>query len=85
MRITYDPDVDAAYIYLSETFGDGEATHTYGCDPAEVGGMINLDFDDHGRMLGIEVMDASHHLPEQLLKDAEILKPAPRHTTAKAK
>jgi uncharacterized protein YuzE len=41
--------------------------NTYLCDPAEAGGMINLDFDSGGRLVGIEVMDASRLLPPALL------------------
>jgi uncharacterized protein YuzE len=32
--------------------------------------MINLDFDDEGRILGVEVMDASARLPKAALKQA---------------
>jgi uncharacterized protein YuzE len=35
--------------------------------------MINLDFDDQGRLIGIEVLDASSKLPKQLLSAAERL------------
>ncbi|MFF2014325.1 DUF2283 domain-containing protein [Streptomyces sp. NPDC058195] len=30
----------------------------------EVGGMINLDFDEQGRLIGIEVLAANSKLPE---------------------
>ena len=46
----------------------GGVKHTYPCDPQEVKGMINLDFDEEGRLLGIEVLDASKKLPPDLLK-----------------
>jgi uncharacterized protein YuzE len=73
MRITYCPSADAAYIYLVDEIGAGQVKHTYPCDPSEVGGQINLDFDDSGRLLGIEVLDASKKLPEDLLRRAERL------------
>lgn len=44
----------AAYIYLVDQIGSGEVAKTYCCNPSEVGGMINLDFDEGGRLLGIE-------------------------------
>jgi uncharacterized protein YuzE len=44
---------------------------TYACDPKEVGGHIALDFDAKGRIVGVEVLDASKHLPPELLKTAE--------------
>jgi uncharacterized protein YuzE len=37
---------------------------TKACDPSAVDGQIHLDFDDQGRLLGIEILDASEfHLP----------------------
>ena len=66
MKITYDRDADAAYIYLVP-ITDGGVAQTYPCDPAEVNGMINLDFDREGRLLGIEVLDASRKLPQAVL------------------
>ena len=67
MKITYDNTVDAAYIYLVDSIGQGEVAHTYPCNPIEVNGEINLDFDSNGRLLGIEVLDASQKLPVALL------------------
>jgi uncharacterized protein YuzE len=66
-KLTYDPEVDAAYLFLVP-IGPGEAKKTYACDPDEVGGQIQLDFDEGGRLIGIEVLDASHLLPKDLLK-----------------
>jgi uncharacterized protein YuzE len=33
-----------------------------------VGGQINLEFDEAGRLVGIEVLDASRLLPKVLLR-----------------
>lgn len=71
MKLTYDDSVDAAYIQLVDELGAGGVANTYPCDPAEVGGMINLDFDDAGRLVGIEVLDASKLLPPAVLALAE--------------
>ena len=68
MNIKYDATVDAAYIYLVEFIASGGVAKTYPCDPSEVGGEINLDFDSEGRPIGIEVLDASKMLPAGLLK-----------------
>ncbi|MBI3694243.1 MAG: DUF2283 domain-containing protein [Acidobacteria bacterium] len=73
MRITYDPSVDAAYIYLSSKIARGAVARTYPCDPSEVKAEINLDFDASGRLIGIEVLEASRKLPADLLKQAEVL------------
>jgi uncharacterized protein YuzE len=66
--------VDAAYIQLADVIGAGGVACTYGCDPSEVDGMIHLDFDSDGRLVGIEVLDASSKLPPEVLLQAE-----PRH------
>jgi len=70
MKITYDPQADAAYIYLKETIAAGEVKKTYLCDPSQVGGMINLDFDVSGVLIGIEVVGARGKLPPELLTRA---------------
>jgi uncharacterized protein YuzE len=71
MKVSYDKSIDAAYIYLVEVIGPGDVSKTYPCDPLETGAEINLDFDRAGRLLGIEVLDASRALPHQVLKLAE--------------
>ena len=73
MRITYDRSVDAAYIYLLDVIPAGAVKMTYSCDPAEAKAEINLDFDDAGRLIGIEVFDASQKLPSEILDMAECL------------
>ncbi len=71
MKISYDPAADAAYIQLADVIGAGGVAFTYGCDPSEVDGMIHLDFDSDGRVVGIEVLDASSKLPPEVLLQAE--------------
>lgn len=71
-EISYDPSVDAAYIRLADQIGAGGVAFTYGCDPAEVDGMIHLDFDADGRLVGIKVLDASTKLPPELLSQADV-------------
>ncbi|MHB0915648.1 MAG: DUF2283 domain-containing protein [Thermoleophilia bacterium] len=70
MWITYDQDADAAYIYLREIEAGG-SVKTYPCDPLEVDGMINLDFDKEGRLVGIEVLGASNKLPPEVINITE--------------
>lgn len=71
MRITYSPSVDAAYIYLQDLIKPCEAKKTYTCNANAVNGMINLDFDSEGRLLGIEVLDASRLLSDAILRHAD--------------
>jgi uncharacterized protein YuzE len=66
MKCEYDASADAAYIMI----GDGDSSRfgfTYACDPSEVDGLIHLDFDMDGRLIGVEVLQASRKLPRALL------------------
>ncbi|NGO76305.1 DUF2283 domain-containing protein [Streptomyces sp. YC504] len=71
IRVTYDKTVDAAYVYLTEPQARVKSARMYPCDPVDVDGMINLDFDEQGRLIGIEVLAAGSKLPEYLLQSAE--------------
>ncbi|MHB9858954.1 DUF2283 domain-containing protein [Streptomyces sp. YIM S03343] len=73
VRVTYDPKADAAYVYFTDPQARTNAAHMYPCDPVEVGGMINLDFDENGCLIGVEVLAASSKLPQYLLDVAERL------------
>ena len=66
MKIKYDKKIDAAYIYLIE--GEFKVDFTYSCDPSEINTEINLDFDSTGRLIGIEIQNASSKLDKKLLK-----------------
>ncbi|MDX3315154.1 DUF2283 domain-containing protein [Streptomyces sp. ME08-AFT2] len=52
-RVTYDETANAAYVYLTEPRARVTSARTYPCDPVDVDGVINLDFDDQGRLVGI--------------------------------
>ncbi|MFF3085249.1 DUF2283 domain-containing protein [Streptomyces nojiriensis] len=73
VRVTYDKSVNAAYVYFTDPQARAKVTHMYPCDPAQVGGMINLDFDEDGRLIGLEVLAASSKLHGHLLDAAERL------------
>lgn len=45
MKGTYDPSVDAAYIYLADEIREGQVAKTVPLDPGAIHGEINLDFD----------------------------------------
>jgi uncharacterized protein YuzE len=57
MKIEYDNEIDALYIRLQEKF----VVRTL-----EVEEGLNLDFDESGKMIGLEVLDAAerYSLPE---------------------
>lgn len=73
LRVTYDEKANAAYIYIAESQMLARVARMYPCDPVGVGGMINLDFDEKGSLIGIEVLAARSMLPKYLLDAAERL------------
>ena len=54
MRTRYDPDTDALYVH----FADATVVET-----EEVRPGVMFDFDAEGRIVAIEVLDASEKLP----------------------
>ena len=69
LRITYDPDVDAAYIYLTDEHlppgRDSVSVET----PEGTQAYIVLDWKD-GKTVGLEVLDAASLLHSDLLAQA---------------
>ncbi len=63
IRVTYDPSVDHAYVYLTK-IAPGQVART-----VDAGGdmTVMLDYDADGRLLGMEVAGASKRLPRALL------------------
>jgi uncharacterized protein YuzE len=50
MKIEYDRDADALYVRLQEK---------YVARTAEIEDGLNLDIDDEGKLIGLEVLDAT--------------------------
>ncbi|WP_406313463.1 DUF2283 domain-containing protein [Streptosporangium sp. NBC_01639] len=73
IRVTYDPKVNAAYLYLTDPKESRRVTRMYACDPIEARGMINMDFDENDHLIGVEVLAANSMLSEYILESAEIL------------
>ena len=71
MRITYDSEVDAAYIYLTDKLEEAKTR--------QVDEDINLDFNVSNRLIGIEVLDASERLDLKYL--GPIVEEISRHVT----
>jgi uncharacterized protein YuzE len=60
-------------IYLDGEIEAGGVAFSYACDPIDVGGVINLDFDFAGKLVGIEVLGARAVLPESVLSGAVMI------------
>lgn len=52
MRFTYDDEADAVYVYVRE------GVDVASSDVLEDGRTVDLD--DRGRLIGVEILDASH-------------------------
>jgi uncharacterized protein YuzE len=70
VRVEFDRAANIAYIYLKE-IADGEAWRQELVAERHTRGMVVLDFDKKGRLIGIEVMAATRTLPQGFLDDAE--------------
>ncbi len=70
MRITYDPHADAVYIHLTSQPLTAGRTTIQAQMPPGTEGFIALDWKD-GRLVGIEILDATRHLHDDLLQAAD--------------
>jgi len=67
MKITYDKDADAAYIYFKE-ISPGEVSKTISLNE-----NINIDLDENEKTLGIEILNANKNLPTTVIKSAILI------------
>jgi uncharacterized protein YuzE len=75
MRMTYDPEADAAYIYVVDKIAPGEAKITRTMDNKKINGTIAIDFNEDGKLLGIEIIPGANLLSKKVLAKAELLLP----------
>lgn len=68
MKIEYDKEADAAYIYLKYPLKDGECKQT-----KELSEDIILDYDADGKLIGVEVLNASKRLNKEVIQEAMAL------------
>ncbi|MBD8045371.1 DUF2283 domain-containing protein [Arthrobacter sp. Sa2BUA2] len=74
MKITYDPDVDAAYIQLADQILPGQSAEQIHSIVTPGGnGELTLDFDAGGRLLGIEILRAQAVLPGSVIQSATVI------------
>jgi len=67
MKLEYDKEVDAGYIYIEYPIKKESVKKTI-----ELNDDIILDFDANGKLIGIEVLNASKVLSKEvLLKQAD--------------
>lgn len=68
--MTYDPEVDAAYVYLVPSIGKGEVAKTVSAMLELDRSFVAFDFDSEGKILGIEILGASRVLPAVVIEEA---------------
>jgi len=74
VRITYDPDADAAYIRVVDPIEPGAAITQVSLRPDEsIHADFILDFDSEGSLLGIEILGARRGLRPETIAAAERL------------
>ena len=66
MKLEYDKEVDAAYIYLEYPLKEREAKKTI-----HLNYNIIFDFDENNKLLGVEILDASKILKKEVLLEAQ--------------
>lgn len=68
MRLTHDPQADAAYIYLKD-IRPGEVVDTIPCLHS-ADHSINLDYNEKGQLVGIEILGARKAIPAEALDES---------------
>ena len=64
MKLEYDKEADAAYIYIKYPIKEGEAEKTI-----ELNEDLIVDFDKDGKLIGIEILNASMVIGKEVLKE----------------
>lgn len=64
MKITFDKEADAVYMYFKD-ISPGEVVKTISLNES-----VNIDLDSEGKAIGIEILEASKNLPQSALKSA---------------
>jgi uncharacterized protein YuzE len=71
VRLTYDAEADAAFVYLVDRIGPGEAPRSIMCDLEIEQGAVILLLNKHDQVVGVEVLGASRLLPPEILESAK--------------
>ena len=66
MKVTYDKEADAAYIYLKDKIEKGEVKSTVSMNE-----NIVLDFDSEKKLIGIEILSASTVVSKPAVKSLQ--------------
>jgi uncharacterized protein YuzE len=67
LRVSFDSSSNAAYIYLADRIDAGGVAKAVQVESVDIRGMVNLDVDSEGRVLGVEILNATALLPANLM------------------
>ena len=67
IEVHYDPDADAANVYIVARGPGRSVARTRTCDVEFDGASISVDLKADNRILGFEILGASKVLPSELL------------------
>lgn len=70
MRLTYDPEADAAFLYLVDEIRPGEVKRSQWVPLRMKGASMTVSLGEDGRALGVEFLGASKQLAPLLLEAA---------------
>ncbi len=59
LRATYDPEADAAYVYLTDVIPDGGLGYMATVDAPELRDGVHIDVNHDGEVLGVELLGAA--------------------------
>ena len=72
MKITYDPKADAMYIqFQKEKYSISK----------EVGKGILVDYTESGKVIGIEILEASKRMPIESIREITVSIPSIKETS----
>jgi uncharacterized protein YuzE len=69
LRMTYDPDADAGFIYITDPIETGGAASSTMLEKFTPGAAVIASFDANDKLLGIELLGASRLLRPGVLAD----------------
>lgn len=62
MRFEHDAEADAVYVYMHDAIAPGEAVKQIELSSLKAEGQLLVDLDRENRIIGFEILGASHLL-----------------------
>ena len=69
VRVKYDPEADAAFVYIGDDIPPGGAPESHVCDLEVKNAAVILLLSPDRRLVGLEVLGASRLLPSEVLRE----------------